>query len=314
MRSLTLQNSSYEYLEIAFKEWLSVLGYCEKSAYTMPAIVREFLHHLENKQCKHIKHLQHEHIKSYYQYIISRGNQRRGGGLSNNYVNKHLQAIQKFLEFLYQKGVEGLPAMSIKQLKLDKSEITILTPEEIQLLYKVTQREAETPQQEAFQSRDRAILTIYYGCGLRRNEGVHLSINDINLDTRTIQVRKGKNYSQRLVPIGKVGVKYLQEYIYDYRPFLLKDKTEDALIISYRGKSMTGGALYNRIKLLQLQSGDIDLQQKNITLHNLRHSIATHLLGAGMELKRISRFLGHSSLESTQIYTHLTGRENGEKL
>ena len=312
MKNLKLQNPSYEYLEKAFSEWLGVLGYCEMSVYNMPSIVREFLHFLENQKCSHIKNLGQKHLKNYYQYITSRGNQRRGGGLSNNYINKHLQAIQKFLEFLYQKGVEGLPAMIIRQLKLDKNEITVITPEEIQQMYNVTQREADNIKQEALQSRDRAILAMYYGCGLRRNEGVHLELNDINLDTRVLHVRKGKNNSERFVPFNKTIAGYLQEYIYDYRPILVKDKKESTFFISYRGKPMTGGSLYNRVKLLQLQSGDLALQQKQITLHNLRHSIATHLLEAGMELAKISRFLGHNSLESTQIYTHLVSRSPGE--
>jgi len=311
MKSLTLKNSRYEYLEKAFAEWLGVLGYCEKSAYYMPAIAREFLYYLDTHGVSLIKKLEQRHFKNYYNYIISRGNLRRGGGLSNNYINKHLQAIQKFLEFLYQKGVEGLPAMSIRQLKLDKYEITILTPEEIQLLYKVTERETGNMLHEAMQSRDRAILTVFYACGLRRNEGVHLDINDINLDNRTLQVRKGKNYSKRFVPFNKTSSQHLQEYIYDYRSVFLKDKSESSFFVSHRGSPMTGGALYERVKMLQLQTGDTELQQKNITLHNLRHSIATHLLEAGMELGRISRFLGHSSLESTQIYTHLI-KGNGQ--
>ena len=98
---------------------------------------------------------------------------------------------------------------------------------------------------------------------------------------------------------------YLQDYVFDYRPTLNKDKREEAFFISSRSKRMDAQSIALRLKLLQHRSNNIELQQKNIRLHVLRHSIATHLLQNGMSLEKISRFLGHSSLESTQIYTHL---------
>jgi len=152
------------------------------------------------------------------------------------------------------------------------------------------------------------MLAVFYGCGLRRNEGVQLDISDINFDRSMLHVRKGKNYKERLVPISKASLKHLQEYIYDYRPQLSQSKIE-AVFLSQRGFRISGQSLLLRLKSLQLLSGNLDLQSKEIGLHTLRHSIATHLLSAGMKMESISRFLGHSSLESTQIYTHLTGLE-----
>ena len=317
MKNLVLKNSSYEYLEKAFKEWLHVLGYCAMSAYNMPSVIREFLHFLETNKINHITELKQKHYKNYFNYISSRSNQRRGGGLSNNYLNKHIQALEKFYEFLNHKGVQNLPPVTLRQLKLDKEAITVLTIEETQQLYKATEKDPDSyrgshPRQQAFNARDRALLTVFYGCGLRRNEGVNLYVDDINFDTRIIHVKKGKNYHERLVPFSKTGLQYLQEWVYDYRPTLLKSKTEGHLFISYHGKSMQGNALYKRVKLLQLETNNPDLQRKDIGLHTLRHSIATHLLQNGMELQKIQRFLGHKSLESTQIYTHLLEKEHVE--
>jgi len=305
MKNLALHNPAFEYLEKGFAEWLDILGYCEMSVYNMPHIIREFLCELEKQKVTHIKELNQSHIKNYYHHINNRSNQRRGGGLSNNYLNKHLHAIEKFLEYLTHKGVKDVPALSIRQQKLNRKEITVLSPEEVQLLFKTTYREITHQRQEAMNSRDRAMLSVYYSCGLRRNEGAHLTIDDINFDTRVLHVRKGKNYKERFVPISKGTAQYLQEYVYDHRPLLAKDKKESALFVSVTGKPMIGGTLYARLKLLQILSEDIALQQKEIGLHTLRHSIATHLLQAGMSLEKIARFLGHSSLDSTQIYTHL---------
>lgn len=310
MKNLVLKNISYEHLEKAFAEWLDILGYCQMSTYNMPNIIREFLHFLETNNINQIKALQQNHYKEYFNYISSRSNQRRGGGLSNNYLNKHIQALEKFYEFLNHKGVQNLPPVTLKQLKLDKRNITVLTAEEIQQFYKATLRQTQGRLKEIFNARDRAMLTIFYGCGLRRNEGVNLTIDDINFDTRIIHVRKGKNYKERLVPFSKTGSQYLQEWIYDFRILLTKNNKNASLFISYTGKPMSGNSLYKRLKLLQLEIDNPELQNKEIGLHTLRHSIATHLLQNGMSLQKIQRFLGHSSLDSTQIYTHLLEKED----
>lgn len=310
MKNLTLKNPAYEHLEMGFKEWLDILGYCEMSTQNMPAIIREFLFFLESQPIKGVQELRQQHIKNYYSYISQRSNQRRGGGLSNNYLNKHLQSIEKFLEYLRHRGMEAVPTLGIKLEKLNTKEIVPLTESEIKYLFAVTDKECDDEMQEAINARDKAMLVVYYSCGLRRNEGANLDLNDINLDTRIVHVRKGKNYKERLVPLNKTNAQYLQQYIFDYRPLLVKRKSESALFIAKTGDKMTGGGLYTRLKLMQLQTEDITLQQKTIGLHTLRHSIATHLLAAGMQIEKLSRFLGHSSLESTQIYTHLVEKES----
>jgi len=127
MQKINLKNESYQYLEQAFKEWLDVLGYGSGTVKGMPLIVREFLHHLDTLGLIHINQLQQKYIKSYHEYISTRVNQRRGGGLSNNYINKHLQAVEKFLEFLNHKGMQNVPALGIRLEKLQRKEITILT-------------------------------------------------------------------------------------------------------------------------------------------------------------------------------------------
>jgi integrase/recombinase XerD len=159
------------------------------------------------------------------------------------------------------------------------------------------------------QARDRAMLAIFYGCGARRNEGVNIDVGDINFDRALLHVRKGKNYKERFVPISKAPLKYLQDYIYDQRPELLHGSKTEALFLSMHCKRMDGQTMLLRLKYLQHQTGNADLIEKEIGLHTLRHSIATHLLQAGMQLESIARFLGHSTLESTQIYTHLAGAD-----
>jgi integrase/recombinase XerD len=313
MKKLILRNESFRYLENAFKEWLDVQGYAESTVYKLPLHVRELLQYLESQDIHHIKSLNHQHIESHYQNLKERANNRRGGGLSNGNLNKHIQAMRRFTEYLRKVG-----RLDIPQIQLENEEtvrkVIYLTEEEIRLLFKVTYQQpdklpnASERVYEAIQARDRAMLAIFYGCGLRRNEGVQMDVGDINFDRSILHVRKGKNYKERLVPISKANLKYLQEYVYDHRGELLRGRKTEALFIAYNtAKRMQGQSLFIRLKKLQYQTGDIDLIEKEIGLHALRHSIATHLLAAGMKLESISRFLGHSSLESTQIYTHLAG-------
>lgn len=313
MKHLQIKSENFQYLEKSFREWLDILGYAESTVYNLPNQTREMFHWMEQRHITQIAQIENKHIKDYYQQLKNRANQRRGGGLSNAYLNKHLQALYKFTQYLRQSGRMVLPYLNIDWETNDTEEIEYLTQEEIKELYKATYGYNEGTKLEALNARDRAILTVYYACGLRRNEGYHLDISDINFDRQVMHVRKGKAYKERFVPFNKTSGRYLQEYVYDARPQLTDDRRDGAFFISKKGRRMEAQSMALRLKLLQQRTENIELQQKNVRLHVLRHSIATHLLQNGMSLEKISRFLGHSSLESTQVYTHIVEAEkNGE--
>ena len=315
MKQLHIGNASFRYLEQSFKEWLDVMGYAPTSVYYMPLHVRELLHYMEGKGMKNIKELENKHVQQYYKKLKERSNQRREGGLSNNHLNKHIQAMRKFTEYLRHVGRLDI-AINLKNEEDDAKSIAVLTQDEIRKLFSASYKKPmqharclNDEQLEALQARDRAMLAVYYGCGLRRNEGVCVNVGDINFDRSMLHVRKGKNYKERFVPISKSSLKYLEEYVYDHRPQLLQGSKIEALFLGYYGTRMGGQSLMLRLKYLQYMSEDQELIEKEVGLHTLRHSIATHLLQAGMKLEYIARFLGHGSLESTQIYTHLAGIE-----
>jgi integrase/recombinase XerD len=312
MKKLALENSSYKYLEKSFREWLDVLGYAPTTVYNMPNLIRELFHYLEKQEISNIKELDIKHIENYYQTLKERSNQRRGGGLSAAHLNKHIQALRKFTTYLRKVGRLQIPEINLANEETE-TKIIYLTEEEVRELFEATQKATSHKNKSAevvtaIQARDRAMLAVFYGCGLRRNEGVMIDVGDINFDRSVLHVRKGKNYKERFVPISKTNLKYLTEYIYDHRPELTKGSKTEALFIAYtNAKRMQGQSLMIRLRMLQYHTENIELQEKEIGLHTLRHSIATHFLQAGMKLESISRFLGHSSLESTQIYTHLAG-------
>lgn len=305
MKNLPLKNPAFQYIENSFREWLEILGYSPSTVYQLPNYIHEFFHYLEQNGLRQIRQLTPAHFREYQEQLHHRPNTRQGGGLSNSYLNKHVQSLYKFAEYLRHSGRLTLPTLNIARQSSDVSTIEYLTIAEISALYKATEDHNEGTRLEPFNARDRAMLTIFYGCGLRRNEGYHLNTTDINYDRHILHVRKGKNYRERFVPFSQTASRYLQEWVYDWRPSLLKGPGEDAFFISQRGIRASTQSMSLRLKLLQQRSDDLELQQKNVRLHVLRHSIATHLLANGMSIEKISRFLGHTNLESTQIYTHL---------
>ncbi len=311
MKHLSLNNPSYIHLLKAFAEWLDILGYAKATVYQLPNNAHEFLHFLEQNNVNQLNNLTTEHITEYHNYLQNRSNERRGGALSSAYINTHFWSIEKFFEFLHHKGMRNLPETNLKRLEIDSLKREILTQQEILELYKIVENKEHTSdKQMALSAQDLILLTIYYACGLRRTEGVNLTLSDINLDTRILHVRKGKNNKQRLIPFSKTSKEYLTNWIYEYRNYLITDKTENKLFINRFGKPTTGGTLLRRLQRIIDESNNIKLREKNITLHSLRHSIATHLLANGMDIQKVQKFLGHSSLDTTEIYTHLIEETN----
>jgi integrase/recombinase XerD len=318
MKQLPLQSPSFAYAERGFQQWLDILGYAPTTVYNMPNAAREFLHWMEQKGKTQLHQIASVNIADYYDYLRERENITRGGGLSNAYLNKHQQANKLFTDYLRQTGKITLPVMEWENEAKDTGQIDVLTIEEIKMLYKATEILPEQQKHqkgrefyEALQYRDRAMLSVYYGCGIRRNEGVQLDTGDINFNKAILHVRKGKNYKERFIPISNQSLRHLQIYLYDGRPLLLGGSKSPALFISAKAKRMDGQTMLWRLKQLIQLTDNAKLQQKRVGLHTLRHSIATHLLNKGMNLEKIKEFLGHTSLESTQIYTHLNFENNG---
>lgn len=317
MKQLPVKSQSFRYIERSFKEWLDVLGYAETTVYNMPNHLRGLLHWLEQKGKTNLHDITAEQIREYYHnHLKNRSNVRKGGALSSNHLNKHLQTFYKFSDYLRQSGKMIIAPLNIRWEERSRDKITVLTEEEVKQLYKACELYPNTTDRKpswfypAMCLRDKAMLAIYYGCGLRRNEGLHLDLNDILWDKQLLYVKKGKNYKERFTPISRAGIKHLETYIYDSRPLFLRNEKEEALFINERGKRMQGQMMLLRLNTLIQRTENPELQEKETGLHTLRHSIATHLLANGMKLEKIKDFLGHSSLESTQIYTHLL-KENG---
>jgi len=314
MNPKELHSPQFIRLESGFLKWLQTLNYSDATIATRKRNIREFLLYLERCNINTIGQNTDDKAKRFVRYLKRRENKLFGSGLMNASINVGISTANRFFEYLRQTGTATVPD-NLEHVEGYYKPGNILTLQEISLLYETTcqhnpnVKPKNRPLEEAVQTRDRAMLGIYYGCGLRKSEGAGLKANDILIERKLIYVRKGKGSRERHVPVTGNNLKYITEYLKSGRKILLERSVEDTIqenfFINRYGEACSDQALSARLGKLVKNSGNSILQGKKPTLHTLRHSIATHLLQQGMEIEMIQKFLGHASLESTQIYTHI---------
>ncbi len=311
MKKLKLQNDSYRILVSNYKEWLDILGYAETTVYYLPNHLQEFFYYLEQYDINNINYITSETIKNYYDYLQQRANETRSGSLSKSYLNKHQQALKKFKEYLQNHDHKGINIHLKSEPQSTEEKLNVLTQSEIKELFLATHQSSD---KERIRLRDKAMLTILYSCGLRRTEAVSLDIKDVFFDKERIYVRKGKNYKERFVPINRKNIEILEDYVFEARPEFYQSNLSEALFINKNGTRLQGMSFANRLRVIVTATNNKNIIDKDVTPHTLRHSIATHLLQQEVPLESIKTFLGHSSLESTQIYTHLLKTLENERI
>lgn len=281
-----------------YQNWLETLNYSPLVVKNNPRFIAEFI---TWSGITGLHQINTAHLQAWFTHLSERKSKRREGALSVNTIKSYYTALNQFSRFLRETGQLGFE-VNVSLKNKQAAEITILTQKEIHGLYEATNYYTDPGIKDKglLAARERAILGLFYGCGLRKNEGQNVEIKDLDLKKNLLYVRKGKNHKERYVPIP-AGVKKDFIHYLDYaRPLLLRGQKHEQFIVTWYGRPMGKSALYSRLHIL------CDLANlPHIGLHTLRHSIATHLLQSGMKLEQIARFLGHSSLESTTIYTHI---------
>lgn len=294
-----------------YKTWLKTLGFADSSVKSFPMYTAEMLTYLTEKE----KAITAESIQEFFFQWKKRKNKRTGAGLSQNHISKGTTAINNFIKFLKLTGKQYID-LKLEREKIQQKIPQVLTVQEIQALYEATYNNTRRVNTTAYAQRDRAMLAVYYGCGLRRNEGNNLLISDILTEKKLIYVRKGKGSKERFVPIAEKGMQDIQEYLQYGRKWFLEKRQKQINPNRTENKShsaplfinMNGEAMQDFTARIRQLKGEAGIQ-KNISLHTFRHSIATHLLQGGMEIEQIKKFLGHASLESTQLYTHIINEQ-----
>jgi integrase/recombinase XerD len=298
-------NNNFKEINKKYTSWLDTLGFSNGVVYDYNYRIRDFLEWLETQSVNQINQLKQKHINDYFSYIETRPNKRiKGALLSVSHLNHNFIAVDKLLEFLHSQGMQNTPFPTNHRLPVDKNErirkIEILTKDQIKTLHSAienTYPKLSFAHREKMHYQLKLIFALNYACGLRLSEGAKVRFQDIDFERKTVFVEKGKNYKDRIIPMSKGVYDSLQDYIYNFRSNL--KLSHNRLFIKPKND------LNKLLQNLQSVCEDEQIQQKRLSMHVLRHSIATHLLQNGMSIENISQFLGHSSLESTQIYTHI---------
>jgi integrase/recombinase XerD len=218
-------------------------------------------------------------------------------GLSASSKARATSAVRGFFKFaLLEQMIETNPMRELRSGKQRRKIPRLLSLEDIQLLLGATKGK------DPLRLRDRAMLEIIYGCGLRVSEAVTLETARINVREAYLTV-VGKGSKERAIPIGRKALAALRRYLADGRSILDPSNVSAALFVGRRGKPITRQAFWKRLRGYALEVGLVD-----VTPHVLRHSFATHLLEGGADLRSVQMMLGHADLSTTQIYTHVAGK------
>lgn len=210
-------------------------------------------------------------------------------------VSHNISSLKTFYSyFLKQVRISNNPTDGIKSPKLGIHLPTYLTIDEVNKLLDIEVT-------DAFSSRNKAILELMYATGLRISEVISLEFKNIDYDECIIRVM-GKGSKERIVPVNDYAIKYLKEYIDNYRPELVKNEINNYIFLNNHGRMLTRQGIFKMIK----NYAALKNIKKTIGPHTLRHTFATHLLENGADLRVIQELLGHSDISTTQIYTHLT--------
>ncbi len=236
-----------------------------------------------------VKKIRHEHVRGFVDMLNE-------AGMSASSQARALSGVKSLFKYLLIHDIiERDPTMLIETPKIGRKLPTVLSPMEITRIVEANDIESETG------LRNVAIIEVLYGCGMRVSELVNIKVSNINFDEGFVKI-EGKGNKERLIPIGKKAKYAIINYIQLYRSTLRVDKRdEDILFLNRRGKKMTRVMVFTIIKDL---AAKIDLN-KRISPHTFRHSFATHLMEGGADLRAIQDMLGHESITTTEVYTHL---------
>lgn len=282
----------YQTEAVNYKKHLDILGLNPETTQARYLYLREFFSYLENNKIFTIKQVTPKEIAQYNDYLKAKKSQRTGKALKQKSIYDHMRNLQQYFGYLLEiETIKSNPASHLKFTAVSENVARfIFSQDQIQALYQVANLE------------EKAILNIGYGCGLRVQEMSDLNKEDIRFSENLVIVQKGKNSKRRLVPISDKIKTELEAFIFS------SENKRNEVFLHSKGQRMQTGTLNKRLKNL-IHKAKLNLNEtelNSIGIHNLRHSIATHLLQNGMKLEQVQKFLGHSHIESTEIYTHIT--------
>lgn len=237
-----------------------------------------------------IKEINRQHIESFLSFL------NENFALQETTQSRIISGIKSFFQFqMYQNFLDSNPTELIEMPKIKRKLPDTLSFEEIEAMLGSIDLSTEGG------TRDRAILETLYSCGLRVSELTNLRMSNVQKEIQLIKVI-GKGNKERLIPIGGDAIKYMNFYLDGYRSRKkLDEKSKDFVFLNLRGKPISRISIFLMIKKIASAVGI----RKIISPHTFRHSFATHLVEGGADLRAVQEMLGHASITTTEIYTHL---------
>ena len=276
-------------MKIIIDEFIENLEQRQASQNTLASYKRDLIQFNDyfETQGRKIFNLTKEDMKEYVNHLIAEGK-------SNSTISRSAASVKSLYRYLISKNLAEVNiATDIELPKVSRKEPMILTDSEIEKLL-------EQPDTSDLKGqRDKTMLEILYATGIRVTELISLRTDDVNLTNGFIKVKK-KN-SERHIPLGKLALKCLKEYMENVRPLLIRSEEEKTLFINTNGQKMTRQGYWKILKQYKEQA-KID---KDITPHTIRHSFAVHMLENGAEVKTVQELLGHTDVASTMLYTQI---------
>lgn len=227
--------------------------------------------------------------------VLAHINEMRSDGLSARTTARHLSTIRSFHHFLLRERIStNDPTEGIEQPKVGKRLPSVLTVEEVERLIAL-------PDASVLGKRDRAMLELLYGTGMRLSEMLALDVEDVHGTLGFVRVI-GKGNKERIVPLGRLAIEAVREYVEEGRLELVRKTRTDALFVNARGGRLTRQGAW---KLMKQYAQRVPIQ-KPFSPHTLRHSFATHLIENGADLRSVQEMLGHADITTTEWYTHIS--------
>jgi integrase/recombinase XerD len=281
-----------------FLSYLKAKGYRPGTLIYTELYLDHFLSFLRQQGISRINEATPAIIETYQRHIFSLTSKQTKKKLTARTIFTRLNVIKKYFQYLTAHGhllIDPAGNISLPAIP-DSLPKNILQEEELKLL--LSQPNVKTN----IGLRDQAILELFYSTGIRRQELINLNLYDIDLTQRIIRINKGKRQKDRVIPIGKVASLSLARYLNQVRSQWSRSSLESALFITSQGHRLKPQTLNYTVKKYACKL----YPDKKVSCHSLRHSCATHLLNGGASLRVIQELLGHSSLNSTQVYTRVS--------
>jgi site-specific recombinase XerD len=292
----------YEKQLKSFREYLGMLNFSERTIGDYCKNTERFLRFVE-KHYPRIKSFSKvtKNVLLDYQMFLTHYNTRKNKHLTNSSMVKMLYSVKKFFSYLLKHDlILNNPCLYLEFPRAEKI-ITRDIPTEKEAIEFLESLKTRTPQE----MRNKAILELVYATGIRTSECCHIKMEDIDIKEQILTIVKGKGRKTRMVPLTQYASHYLELYLAKARKYFLKGKLHDTgyVFLTEKGNPFNANSL--NMCVIRKIFRKVNINNKHITFYSFRHAVATHLLKNKVDIRYIAELLGHSSLNTTQRYTHV---------